>query len=44
MERAMPLFKKAFATDPGWIELTRRLPAAGLLPDKTAERVVAGAK
>ncbi|HZJ63417.1 MAG TPA: DUF1028 domain-containing protein [Kofleriaceae bacterium] len=44
MERAMPLFKKAFATDPGWIELTRRLPAAGLLPDKAAERVVAGAK
>ena len=44
MERAMPLFKKAFAADPGWIELTRRLPAAGLLPDKAAERVVAGQK
>jgi uncharacterized Ntn-hydrolase superfamily protein len=44
MERAMPLFKKAFAADPAWVELTRRLPAAGLLPEKTAERVVAGAK
>ena len=44
LERAMPLFKKAFAADPAWVELTRRLPAAGLLPDKTAERVVAGAK
>ena len=43
-ERAMPLFKKAFAADPGWIELTRRLPAAGLLSDKAADRVVAGAK
>ena len=44
LERAMPLFKKAFAADPAWVELTRRLPAAGLLPENTAERVVAGAK
>ena len=43
-ERAMPLFKKAFAADPAWLELTRRLPSAGLLPDNAAERVVSGAR
>ncbi len=45
LDRAMPLFRKAFAADPAWIELTRRLPSVGLLPDDaTAERVVTGAR
>ena len=30
---ALPLFRRVFASDPNWKELTRRLPKAGLLPD-----------
>jgi uncharacterized Ntn-hydrolase superfamily protein len=39
---ALPLFKKAFAIQPGWAELTPRLPKAGLLPDDPAliQRIV----
>lgn len=45
LTRAAPLLRKAFAQDPAWIELTRRLPAAGILPDvATAERAIAAAK
>jgi uncharacterized Ntn-hydrolase superfamily protein len=41
LARAAPLLRQAFAVDPAWIELTRRLPAAGLLPDATAaERAI----
>jgi hypothetical protein len=40
----MPLFKKAFAADPAWAELTRRLPGAGLLPEQAAQRVVSEAR
>jgi uncharacterized Ntn-hydrolase superfamily protein len=44
IDRALPLFRKAFADDPAWIELTRRLPSVGLLPDDaTAQRLVSGA-
>jgi uncharacterized Ntn-hydrolase superfamily protein len=39
-ERAAPLLKQAFADDRAWIELTPRLPAAGLLDAPTAERIV----
>jgi uncharacterized Ntn-hydrolase superfamily protein len=40
-ERAAPLLRQAFSADPAWIELTRRLPAAGLLPDAAAaERAI----
>jgi uncharacterized Ntn-hydrolase superfamily protein len=42
---AAPILRKAFAADPAWRELTRRLPAAGLLPDAaTAERVIRAAQ
>jgi uncharacterized Ntn-hydrolase superfamily protein len=45
VERSLPLFEKAFAADPAWRELTRRLPAAGILPDQaTAERVLSGGR
>ena len=37
---AMAVLRKAFADDPGWIELTRRLPAAGLLDAAIAEQIV----
>lgn len=42
---AAPLLARAFAVDPAWIELTRRLPAAGLLPNAdTAARAIAAAQ
>ncbi|HEU0030638.1 MAG TPA: DUF1028 domain-containing protein [Kofleriaceae bacterium] len=44
MKGAMPLLQKAFAIDPAWIELTRRLPAAGLMPAPTAEAIVRDAR
>jgi uncharacterized Ntn-hydrolase superfamily protein len=31
VEESLPLFRQVFAMDPNWRELTRRLPAAGLL-------------
>jgi len=33
VDEALPLLRKAYAADPGWVELLRRLPAAGLFPD-----------
>jgi tetratricopeptide (TPR) repeat protein len=45
IERSLPLFQKAFAADPAWRELTRRLPSVGILPDEaTAQRVLSGAR
>jgi uncharacterized Ntn-hydrolase superfamily protein len=45
-EKAGPFLRKAFQADPAWIELVRRMPAAGLLPDgATAEKAIeAGSK
>jgi uncharacterized Ntn-hydrolase superfamily protein len=39
---ALPLFRRVFAMDPAWRELTPRLPKAGLLPDdpKLIERIL----
>ena len=42
--RPCPLLRRAFEADPAWIELTRRLPAAGLLDAAAAERIVREAK
>jgi uncharacterized Ntn-hydrolase superfamily protein len=39
-DQAMPLLRQAFDADPAWIELTRRLPAAGLLDAAIADRIV----
>lgn len=36
LDEALPLFAKAFAIEPGWRELTPRLPHSGLLPDDKA--------
>lgn len=43
VDESLPLFARAFALEPGWRELTPRLPKAGLLPDdaKLIERIVA---
>jgi uncharacterized Ntn-hydrolase superfamily protein len=39
---ALPIFRRVFATEPRWVEVVRRLPAAGLLPDEAAvERILA---
>lgn len=42
VDEAIPLFARAFALEPGWRELTPRLPKSGLLPDdaKLIERIV----
>ena len=43
VEESLPLFKRVFAMDRNWIELTPRLPRSGLLPNdpKLIERIVA---
>ena len=33
LEAAVPAFRKVFAADPNWVELTRRLTAPGIIPD-----------
>lgn len=42
VDESLPLFKKAFAMDKNWAELTPRLPKSGLLPNdpKMIERIV----
>ena len=45
-DEAVPLFAKAFRLEPGWRELTSRLPRSKLLPDDPAliEKIVAVGK
>lgn len=33
LEQSLPVFKKTFAADPNWVELTRRLLKPGIIPD-----------
>jgi len=33
LDAALPVFRKVFAADPNWVELTRRLTAPGIIPD-----------
>src|SRR5262249_16546010 len=41
-KEAMAYFKDVFAKNPKWMEVTRRLPAAGLLPDEaTVNKILA---
>ena len=46
VEESLPLFKRVFAMDRNWIELTPRLPKSGLLPNdpKLIERIVAAGR
>jgi uncharacterized Ntn-hydrolase superfamily protein len=41
-EEAAPIFRRVFEQEPIWMELVRRLPASGLLPDdpKAIERIL----
>lgn len=43
VDESLPLFKRVFQMDRNWLELTPRLPKAGLLPNdpKIMERIVA---
>jgi uncharacterized Ntn-hydrolase superfamily protein len=40
-EEAMPLFRKIFAAEPLWVELTRRLHKPGIIPDTVEGRALA---
>jgi uncharacterized Ntn-hydrolase superfamily protein len=46
VDESLPLFKRVFQMDRNWLELTPRLPKAGLLPNdpKIMERIVAVGK
>lgn len=46
VDESLPLFRKAFSIQPGWRELTPRLPKSGLLPDdaKVIRQIVAQGK
>jgi uncharacterized Ntn-hydrolase superfamily protein len=46
VDESLPLFKRVFAMDRNWAELTPRLPKAGLLPDdgKLIERILAAGR
>ena len=46
IDESLPLFRKVFTLDRNWIELTRRLPKSGLLPDdpKLMARLLAVAR
>jgi uncharacterized Ntn-hydrolase superfamily protein len=49
LDQALPTFKKIFAADPNWIELTRRLLKPGIIPDTPegqalVDRITAGAE
>lgn len=41
LDEAVPLFARVFAADAHWIELLRRLPAAGLGSDETVATILA---
>jgi uncharacterized Ntn-hydrolase superfamily protein len=40
VDRSIPIFRRVFADDPRWIELTRRLLKPGLLPDTPEGRAM----
>jgi tetratricopeptide (TPR) repeat protein len=46
VNESLPLFKKVFAMDRNWLDLTPRLPKAGLLPDnpQLIQKIVAQGK
>jgi uncharacterized Ntn-hydrolase superfamily protein len=46
VDESLPLFKKVFALDRNWVDLTPRLPKAGLLPEdpQLIQKIVAQAK
>jgi uncharacterized Ntn-hydrolase superfamily protein len=46
VEEALPLFRRAFAQDRNWMELVKRLPRAGQLPNdpRLIERILSAAR
>ena len=48
LDQALPMFRKVFAADPNWVELTQRLLKPGIIPDtregrELMEEIVAAA-
>jgi hypothetical protein len=46
VDDSLPLFKKVFAMDHNWVDVTPRLQRAGLLPDdpKLIQKILSQAK
>ncbi len=42
VEKAMPIFRRVFAADRNWMELTRRLHKPGVIPDTEEGRALVG--
>lgn len=40
LEEALPMLRDIFSKDPNWLELTRRLPKAGIIPDDAAGHAI----
>jgi uncharacterized Ntn-hydrolase superfamily protein len=40
VDNSLPLFTRVFKADPNWIELARRLPKAGLIPESVVRKIV----
>jgi uncharacterized Ntn-hydrolase superfamily protein len=40
LEKALPLFRTVFSTDPNWVELTKRLHKPGIIPDTPEGRAL----
>ena len=40
VEESLPIFRKVFATDRNWVELTRRLIKPGIIPDTDEGRAL----
>jgi tetratricopeptide (TPR) repeat protein len=40
MNRALPIFKKVFSADKNWVELLKRLPKTGMIPNDRAGRAL----
>jgi len=40
VDQALPIFRKVFAADKNWVEVLKRLPRAGLIPDNDSGRAL----
>jgi len=40
VDQAVPIFRKVFAADKNWVEVLKRLPRAGLIPDNDSGRAL----
>lgn len=40
VDQALPIFKKVFLEDRNWVEVLKRLPKAGMIPDDDTGRAL----